>query len=96
MRIVFLTNVLSSPLSQGYAVADEEINMSLDEFKQQFARAGSVVDRASLGFWAHLRNDPATSIYIYFCDERSVGVQHMKKHAFFTVPLTGVLLGLTD
>ncbi|CCA68877.1 probable 25 kD subunit of DNA-directed RNA polymerases I, II and III [Serendipita indica DSM 11827] len=64
---------------RGYAVADEEINMTLDEFKQQFARAGSVVDRASLGFWAHLRNDPATSIYVYFCDERSVGVQHMKK-----------------
>ncbi|CAG7855120.1 DNA-directed RNA polymerases I, II, and III subunit RPABC1 Short=RNA polymerases I, II, and III subunit ABC1; AltName: Full=RPC24B [Serendipita indica DSM 11827] len=60
-----------SRLWKGYAVADEEINMTLDEFKQQFARAGSVVDRASLGFWAHLRNDPATSIYVYFCDERS-------------------------
>jgi DNA-directed RNA polymerases I, II, and III subunit RPABC1 len=65
--------------SQGYAVANEEITMSLDQFKQTYGRAGSVVDRASLSFWAHLSSDPSQQVYVYFCDERSVGIKDMKK-----------------
>lgn len=53
--------------------------MSLEQFKQTYGRAGSVVDRASLSFWAHLANDPAQQVYVYFCDERSVGIKDMKK-----------------
>lgn len=63
---------------RGYAVADEEINMTLDQFKQGYGRGGTV-DRASLGFWAHLKADPSQQIYIYFCDERSVGIKDMRK-----------------
>ncbi|KAG8821027.1 DNA-directed RNA polymerases II 24 kDa polypeptide (RNA polymerase II subunit 5) [Serendipita sp. 411] len=64
---------------RGYAVAEDEINLSLDQFKLQFGRAGGIVDRTSLGFWAHLRNDPSSQIYVYFCDERNVSIKDMKK-----------------
>lgn len=53
--------------------------MTLDQFKQQYGRAGSVVDRASLGFYAQMKNDPMQQIYVYFCDERSVGIKDMRK-----------------
>lgn len=67
---------------QGYAVADDEISMSLDQFKNMYGRSGTV-DRASLGFFTHLRSDPTQSIYIYFCDERNVGVKNMRKWVDF-------------
>jgi len=64
---------------RGYAVANEEITMNLDQFKHAYGRAGTVVDRASLSFWAHLSSDPSQQVYVYFCDERSVGIKDMKK-----------------
>lgn len=59
-------------------MAEDEISMSLDQFKQMYGRGGTV-DRASLGFFTHLRSDPTQQIYVYFCDERNVGVKNMRK-----------------
>jgi DNA-directed RNA polymerases I, II, and III subunit RPABC1 len=52
--------------------------MTLDQFKQSYGRGGTV-DRTSLGFWAHLKAEPSQQIYVYFCDERSVGIKDMRK-----------------
>lgn len=80
---------------KGYAVAEEEIGMSLDEFKAMYGRGQAVEcalfcplaqvltkrlgSRNSLGFFATAANDPSAQIYVYFCDERNVGVKSMRK-----------------
>ncbi|KAI9513002.1 DNA-directed RNA polymerase RPB5 subunit [Russula earlei] len=52
---------------RGYQVADEEINMSLADFKAQYANN-----------WRHCRI-PSNQIFIFFSDEKSVGVKTMRK-----------------
>jgi DNA-directed RNA polymerase I, II, and III subunit RPABC1 len=83
---------------KGFAVAEEEIGMSLEEFKAVYGRGQAVecalllpvakiwwdIDRASgsrnsLGFFATAANNPSEQIYVYFCDERNVGVKSMRK-----------------
>lgn len=87
---------------KGFAVAEEEISMSLDEFKalngrgqavecasfflwQRYGRALTerLGSRTSLGFFATAADNPAEQIYVYFCDERNVGVKSMRKYGFF-------------
>jgi len=76
-------------------VAEEEIGMSLDEFKATYGRGQAVEcaifcpmakvlterlgSRNSLGFFATAANNPSEQIYVYFCDERNVGVKSMRK-----------------
>ena len=87
---------------KGFGVAEEEIGMSLDEFKAMYGRGQAVEcasfllwrrhggvltewlgSRTSLGFFATAANNPSEQIYVYFCDERNVGVKSMRKYGFF-------------
>ncbi|KAN0092836.1 RNA polymerase [Tylopilus felleus] len=64
---------------RGYQVSDEEINMDLATFRSHYANSGGSVDRNQLNFFTNSRDDPADQIFIFFSDEKSVGVKTMRK-----------------
>lgn len=53
--------------------------MDLATFKNTFVTMTGTIDRARLNFFANLANDPAEMIFVYFSDEKSVGVKTMRK-----------------
>ena len=61
---------------QGYTVAPHEIELSLDDFKSEFAANGSV-DRKALNFWCESPGSGA-KIFVFYADERNVGVKTMR------------------
>ncbi|PFH53112.1 hypothetical protein AMATHDRAFT_138149 [Amanita thiersii Skay4041] len=63
---------------RGYLVSDEEINMDLHHFREHYA-THSVVDRGRMNFFTSSRNDPTDQIFVYFSEEKSVGVKTMRK-----------------
>ncbi|BGP10212.1 DNA-directed RNA polymerases II 24 kDa polypeptide (RNA polymerase II subunit 5) [Rhodotorula toruloides] len=65
--------------ARGYAIADEEIGMSLDDFKQQYAAGGTAIDKAKINFSAAKEGAPEEQIYIFYAEEASVGIKTMRK-----------------
>jgi len=67
---------------RGYQITDEEINMSIDEFKRRFASTGAI-DRQTLNFFAQKEatgtNEDGQQIYIFFADESSLGIKTIRK-----------------
>ncbi|KAF7327528.1 DNA-directed RNA polymerase RPB5 subunit [Mycena kentingensis (nom. inval.)] len=63
---------------RGFQVADDEITMDLASFREQFSSNGSV-DRNRLNFYTNSRVNPSDQIFIFFSDERNVGVKTMRK-----------------
>ncbi|KAF8348883.1 RNA polymerase [Amanita rubescens] len=61
-----------------YQVSDEEINMDLQRFREIYG-SGGIVDRSRLNFYTSSPNDPTDQIFVYFSEERSVGVKTMRK-----------------
>ncbi|CEH16459.1 probable 25 kd subunit of dna-directed rna polymerases ii and iii [Ceraceosorus bombacis] len=66
-----------SRIFRGYVVSDDEINISLEAFKSEFAANGQV-DRKALNFYAQLAEDPSIRVFVYYADERNVGVKTMR------------------
>ncbi|KAF8558214.1 RPB5 subunit of DNA-directed RNA polymerase [Imleria badia] len=64
---------------RGYQVSDEEINMDLTTFRGHYANSGGSVDRNQLNFFTNSRDNSADQIFIFFSDEKSVGVKTMRK-----------------
>ncbi|KAI0050456.1 DNA-directed RNA polymerase RPB5 subunit [Auriscalpium vulgare] len=64
---------------RGFQVSDEEINMDLTAFKAEYASNGGSVDRNRLNFFTNSRLNPQDQIFVFFTDERSVGVKTMRK-----------------
>ncbi|KNZ72189.1 DNA-directed RNA polymerases I, II, and III subunit RPABC1 [Termitomyces sp. J132] len=64
---------------RGFAVSDDEIHLDLPTFKATYASESGVVDRAKLNFFTASRNNPSDYIFVFFSDERSVGVKTMRK-----------------
>ncbi|CAA7266919.1 hypothetical protein NLJ89_g4857 [Agrocybe chaxingu] len=64
---------------RGFLVSDEEINMDLQRFRDLYANNGGVVDRNQLNFYTTSRSNPTDQIFIFFSEERSVGVKTMRK-----------------
>ncbi|KAI0058771.1 DNA-directed RNA polymerase RPB5 subunit [Artomyces pyxidatus] len=64
---------------RGFQVADDEINMDLASFKDAYANSGGSVDRNQLNFFTNHRLNPADQIFVFFSDEKSVGVKTMRK-----------------
>ncbi|KIO34278.1 hypothetical protein M407DRAFT_64359 [Tulasnella calospora MUT 4182] len=63
---------------RGYEVADEDVSMDLQNFKDTFARNG-LVDRTSLNFFTYDPHDPSNQIFVFYADEKNVGIKTMKK-----------------
>jgi len=64
---------------RGFQVADEEIHMDLSTFKNTFVTVTGTIDRSRLNFFANLAKDPTEMVFVYFSDEKSVGVKTMRK-----------------
>ncbi|MCO5590215.1 hypothetical protein L7F22_044184 [Adiantum nelumboides] len=64
---------------RGYIVADSELETSLEEFREQVTGGSGAIDRNRLHFFTRLRNDDSQKIFVYFSDERNVGVMTMRK-----------------
>ncbi|KAL1738868.1 RNA polymerase, partial [Schizophyllum fasciatum] len=65
---------------RGFQVADYEINLSLDTFKNQYVPPTSrTVDRNQLNFFTNHRDDTTDQIFVFFSDEKSVGIKTMRK-----------------
>ncbi|PPQ70060.1 hypothetical protein CVT26_013384 [Gymnopilus dilepis] len=64
---------------RGFLVSDEEIHMDLQRFREVYANQSGVVDRNQLNFYTTSRTNPADQIFIFFSEERSVGVKTMRK-----------------
>ncbi|KAH6909049.1 DNA-directed RNA polymerase I [Coprinopsis sp. MPI-PUGE-AT-0042] len=64
---------------RGFSVSDEEINMSLDRFRQLYGNSMGVIDRNQLCFYTHHRATTTEQIFVFFSEERSVGVKTMRK-----------------
>ncbi|KAI0360078.1 DNA-directed RNA polymerase RPB5 subunit [Trametes cingulata] len=64
---------------RGFQVSDEEINMDLATFRSHYANQSGSVDRSQLNFFTNHRDNPMLQIFIFFTDEKSVGVKTMRK-----------------
>ncbi|PSR88978.1 hypothetical protein PHLCEN_2v4940 [Hermanssonia centrifuga] len=64
---------------RGFQVSDDEIHMDLATFRSHYANNAGSVDRGQLNFFTNHQNNPEEQIFIFFSDERSVGVKTMRK-----------------
>ncbi|KAK7023786.1 Zn(2)-C6 fungal-type domain-containing protein [Favolaschia claudopus] len=64
---------------RGFQVSDDEISMDLGTFRQNFASSGGSVDRNQLNFYTNSRVNPSDQIFVFFSEERNVGVKTMRK-----------------
>ncbi|TCD63576.1 DNA-directed RNA polymerases II 24 kDa polypeptide (RNA polymerase II subunit 5) [Steccherinum ochraceum] len=64
---------------RGFQVADDEINMDLATFREVYLAGGSGVDRGKLNFFSNHVENPMDQIFVFFSDEKSVGVKTMRK-----------------
>ncbi|KAH9945294.1 RPB5 subunit of DNA-directed RNA polymerase [Epithele typhae] len=64
---------------RGFQVSDEEIHMDLATFRQHYASQTGVVDRSQLNFFTNHRDNVQHQIFVFFTDEKSVGVKTMRK-----------------
>lgn len=65
---------------RNFQVSDEEITMDLKKFEQVYASPGTgTVDRSQLNFFTSSKDDPSDQIFVFFTDEKSVGVKTMRK-----------------
>ncbi|EPQ52750.1 RPB5 subunit of DNA-directed RNA polymerase [Gloeophyllum trabeum ATCC 11539] len=64
---------------RGYQVSDEEIHMDLATFRSHYANSGGSVDRNQLNFFTNHTYNPQDQIFVFFSEEKSVGVKTMRK-----------------
>ncbi|KAI0346573.1 DNA-directed RNA polymerase RPB5 subunit [Trametopsis cervina] len=64
---------------RGFQVSDDEINLDLTTFKQHYANQSGSVDRSQLNFFTTMQTNPSDQLYVFFSEERSVGVKTMRK-----------------
>ncbi|KAG7089872.1 hypothetical protein E1B28_011511 [Marasmius oreades] len=64
---------------RGFQVSDEEINVDLQSFREVYANSMGVIDRSQLNFFSVSRTDPTDQVFVFFSDEKSVGVKTMRK-----------------
>ncbi|KAG5636069.1 hypothetical protein H0H81_009215 [Sphagnurus paluster] len=64
---------------RGFLVSDDEIHLDLPTFKQIYASDGGVVDRNKLNFYTSSRANSTDQIFVFFTEEKSVGVKTMRK-----------------
>ncbi|KIY64565.1 DNA-directed RNA polymerase RPB5 subunit [Cylindrobasidium torrendii FP15055 ss-10] len=64
---------------RGFEVSNEEISMDLATFRDKFVSQSGTLDRSQLHFSSTRAVGPMESIFVYFSDEKSVGVKTMRK-----------------
>ncbi|GAA5856806.1 hypothetical protein JCM9279_002022 [Rhodotorula babjevae] len=64
---------------RGFAISEDEIKMSLDDFKTQYAAGSNAIDKAKINFSASKPDAAGESIYVFYSEEASVGIKTMRK-----------------
>jgi len=64
---------------RGFQVSEEEINMDLATFRATYTSGGGSLERGQLNFFTNHKDNPADQIFVFFSDEKSVGVKTMRK-----------------
>ncbi|KAF8072025.1 RNA polymerase [Lyophyllum atratum] len=64
---------------RGFLVSDDEIHLDLPTFRLTYASESGVVDRNKLNFYTSSRANPSDQIFVFFTEEKSVGVKTMRK-----------------
>ncbi|KAH8100906.1 DNA-directed RNA polymerase RPB5 subunit [Cristinia sonorae] len=64
---------------RGFQVSEEEINMDLATFRATYMSSGGSMDRGQLNFFTNHKDNPQDQIFVFFSDEKSVGVKTMRK-----------------
>ncbi|EDR08428.1 uncharacterized protein LACBIDRAFT_184892 [Laccaria bicolor S238N-H82] len=64
---------------RGFLVSDDEIHMDLQRFRSLYANNSGVVDRNQLNFYTTSRTNSTDQIFVFFSEEKSVGVKTMRK-----------------
>ncbi|KAI9505322.1 DNA-directed RNA polymerases II 24 kDa polypeptide (RNA polymerase II subunit 5) [Coemansia spiralis] len=64
---------------RNYLVANSDLDRTLDQFRTEYAPAGKV-DRARLTFVVQKKDDPTSQMFVFFPDERSVGVKPIREY----------------
>ncbi|KAJ1939284.1 DNA-directed RNA polymerases II 24 kDa polypeptide (RNA polymerase II subunit 5), partial [Linderina macrospora] len=65
--------------ARGYLVSHRDIERDLDSFRSEFAPAGKV-DRNRLTFVVQKRDDPASQMFLFFPEDKSVGIKPIKQY----------------
>ncbi|KAJ3076213.1 DNA-directed RNA polymerases II 24 kDa polypeptide (RNA polymerase II subunit 5) [Quaeritorhiza haematococci] len=63
---------------RGYTVSQGELGMTLDGFRDAYARNG-MVDRQALTFLVQKRDDPTDQLLVFFTEDETVGIKPIKK-----------------
>ncbi|KAF8920211.1 RNA polymerase [Mucidula mucida] len=64
---------------RGFQVSNDELLMDLNQFRETYASQTGSIDRGQLNFYTNSVTNPTDQIFIYFSDEKSVGVKTMRK-----------------
>ncbi|KIJ52613.1 hypothetical protein M422DRAFT_26186 [Sphaerobolus stellatus SS14] len=64
---------------RGFQVSDDEISMDLQSFRSIYVSQSGTMERAQLNFFTNSRKDPSDQIFVFFTEEKSVGVKTMRK-----------------
>ncbi|KAH7106516.1 DNA-directed RNA polymerase I [Auriculariales sp. MPI-PUGE-AT-0066] len=63
---------------RGYQVGQDELDLTLDEFQQQFCTNG-VVNRTTMTWFTQKPEDPTDQIFVFYSEEKSVSIKTMRK-----------------
>jgi len=63
---------------RGFQVSDDELKMDLNTFRSLYASNGRV-DRNQLNFFTNSRSNPSDQIFVFFADEKGVGIKTMRR-----------------
>ncbi|KAJ3328255.1 hypothetical protein HDU76_010308, partial [Blyttiomyces sp. JEL0837] len=63
---------------RGYLVGENELQMSLEEFKNDHVKMGTSVDRSGLTFLVE-HKDEHDQLLVFFCEDETVGIKPIKK-----------------
>ena len=61
-------------LSRGYVVADEDLNKSLQQFRDEFQDI-----REKMTFLTNKIDDPTEQIFVFFSSDKKIGIKQLKK-----------------
>lgn len=63
---------------RGYVVSQAELDQTLAQFAEQFAPAGTLVDRNALNFLVRHKDDAKEQLFVFFPEDLSVGVKPIR------------------
>ncbi|KZV80195.1 RPB5 subunit of DNA-directed RNA polymerase [Exidia glandulosa HHB12029] len=64
---------------RGYQVAEDEINMTLEDFRRQHCTNAGSVNRSTITFFTQGVKDQTDQLFVFFCEDKNVSIKTMRK-----------------